>query len=81
MGETFFRFKAGELTSLRIVCKKCNTVLDVPIDNLMAPVAIQCICGQLLQNVGSAHLSGLAVALKMLASNANVEVQFSLPVK
>jgi hypothetical protein len=82
MGELLFRFRAGELTHLRIVCKQCGTVVEVSLDRLAnLPAGMNCICGNLLQKTNCAYLTQLAIAIKRFAELDYVDVEFSLPSK
>lgn len=85
MPETFFRFRASELTTLRVICRgpTCGAVLELPITRLldMAEVVKCPACGGVLQHGGNHNLVELAKALHKFAALDYVDVEFSLPVK
>jgi hypothetical protein len=85
MSETIFRFKIDELEAVKLICTKCRTAIEMPIDRLAVVPAP----GPKCPDCG-AHFTGsqspdplalLGSAIKALKGNKAVEVEFTLPHK
>lgn len=80
MSETLFRFLVGEIHFIRVTCKKCQTIMEIPLNRVSLPQP-NLSCPSCLTVVSDVrHLVNLADALLSLQKSDGIDVGFSLPV-
>lgn len=84
MSKKLFSFMIGELGVIRLICKqpKCGAVAEVDVDRLSKSKTIKCPCCQMIyEDLETGSLFQLGKAIRALRNNAEVDVEFVLPVK
>ena len=83
MSEKLLRFFLHEIKVIRLICQKCGSVLEVPIDLLEKDSfpGLDClVCKQMFQPTGDTSLKKLAEAYRSLVSTSRaMQVEFVIP--
>jgi hypothetical protein len=84
MSETLFRFLLTELKTARVICRRCNGVLEVAIEQVGSAFAIRCpLCNKEFRMAHQPNpVAEFGKAVQGLKAMAELlELEFALPIK